>query len=63
MINAGTEDLYLKAIEITGSEEFVLTPGLPVPLVDIVYDCVGYIQDRPEPPVLQQAMLVVRPLT
>jgi 2-desacetyl-2-hydroxyethyl bacteriochlorophyllide A dehydrogenase len=63
VINVGTEDLYSKAIEITGSEEFVLVPGLPVPLVDIVYDCVGYIQDRPEPPVLQQAMLVVRPLT
>jgi len=62
VINASTEDLYSKAIEITGSEEFALSPELPMPLVDIVYDCVGYIQDRPEPPVLEQAMLVVRPL-
>jgi len=61
VINVSTEDLYSKAIEITGSEEFAMAPELPMPLVDIVYDCVGYIQDRPEPPVLEQAVMVVRP--
>ncbi|MBW1643524.1 MAG: zinc-binding dehydrogenase [Deltaproteobacteria bacterium] len=63
VIHAGKEDIFQKAIEITGSEELAVAPGIPMPLVDIAYDCVGYIQDRPEPPVLQQAMLIVRPLT
>jgi len=34
-----------------------------VPAVDIVYDCVGLIVDRPEPPVIQQAINIVRPGT
>jgi 2-desacetyl-2-hydroxyethyl bacteriochlorophyllide A dehydrogenase len=63
VIHAGKEDVFQKAIDIAGSEELAVAPGIPMPLIDIAYDCVGYVQDRPEPPVLQQAMLVVRPQT
>jgi len=60
VIHAGKEDVFQKAIDIAGSEELALAPGIPMPLIDIAYDCVGYIQDRPEPPVLLQAMMVAR---
>jgi len=63
VIHAGKDDVFQKAIDIAGSEELAVAPGIPMPLIDIAYDCVGYVQDRPEPPVLQQAMLVVRPVT
>jgi len=33
------------------------------PAVDIVYDCVGYMKDRPEPPVIEQALSMVRDST
>jgi threonine dehydrogenase-like Zn-dependent dehydrogenase len=36
---------------------------LSTPAVDIVYDCVGYIRDRPEPQVIEQAMALVRATT
>ena len=62
MINAGRDDLFSKLMDIVGSEELITMPGMEFPRVDIVYDCVGYIQDRPEPPVLEQAMLITRSL-
>lgn len=33
------------------------------PAVDIAYDCVGYMKDRPEPPVIEQALSMVRDST
>lgn len=62
MINAGRDDLFSKMIEIVGSEGLITMPGMEFPKADIVYDCVGYIQDRPEPPVLEQAILIARSL-
>jgi 2-desacetyl-2-hydroxyethyl bacteriochlorophyllide A dehydrogenase len=61
VINVAKEDIMSRAMEIAGTEEYFLFPGAPLPLVDIVYDCVGYIQDRPEPPVLEQAIWLARP--
>jgi 2-desacetyl-2-hydroxyethyl bacteriochlorophyllide A dehydrogenase len=62
IINAGRDDLFSRTMELVGGEEILNMPGIEFPKVDIVYDCVGYIQDRPEPPVLEQAMLITRPL-
>ena len=63
VINASTEDPFEKALEIAGpvSTGFSMVPSMPA--VDIVYDCVGLIKDRPEPPVIQQAINIVRPGT
>ena len=61
-IIAGKEDMMARAIELTGSEEYFMAPGTPLPLVDIVYDCVGYVQDRPEPPVLEYGIWLARPI-
>ncbi len=49
-----------KAAEIAGTETIGPRRETATPKVDIVYDCVGYIKDRPEPTVLQQAMELVR---
>lgn len=62
VIVAGKEDIMARAIELTGSEEYFMAPGTPLPLVDIVYDCVGYMKDRPEPPVLEQGIWLARPI-
>ncbi|MBW2623597.1 MAG: zinc-binding dehydrogenase [Deltaproteobacteria bacterium] len=59
-VNVSREDCLQKAIEITGAEPLGMRPDVFFPKVDIVYDCVGYIKDRPEPTVLQQAMGLVR---
>ena len=62
LINAGRDDLFSKTMELLGGEELLIMPNMEFPKADIVYDCVGYIQDRPEPPVLEQAILLARPL-
>ena len=59
-INASVEDPVGRAAEIAGTVPFMLSTDITLPAVDIIYDCVGYIKDRPEPPVLQQAMNIVR---
>jgi len=63
VINAGRDDLYSRIVELAGTDEMPIMGGMQFPKVDIVYDCVGYIQDRPEPPVIEQAILIARPLT
>jgi threonine dehydrogenase-like Zn-dependent dehydrogenase len=63
LINAGREDLYSKVQDLLGVDKSFGRPELQFPKADIVYDCVGYIQDRPEPPVLQQAIVIARPRT
>jgi threonine dehydrogenase-like Zn-dependent dehydrogenase len=48
---------------LLGVDETFGTLEMRFPKADIVYDCVGYIQDRPEPPVLQQGIMIARPRT
>jgi len=61
VINAAKEDVYARAMELTGEVPIEIIQGAATsPAVDIVYDCVGYIQERPETPVIQHAVLVAR---
>ncbi|MBD3646412.1 MAG: zinc-binding dehydrogenase [Pseudomonadales bacterium] len=60
-INASREDIMARVPEIAGTT--IGLGGVPMPAVDIVYDCVGLVKDRPEPPVIQQAIDLVRPGT
>lgn len=62
-INARTDNVFEKTLDIAGSVPMGLNTGIKMPAVDIAYDCVGLIKDRPEPPVLQQAINIVRPGT
>ncbi len=62
-INASTTDVMAEALELAGGVPVGLGSAAAVPAVDIVYDCVGLIKDRPEPPVIQQALNIVRPGT
>jgi len=63
VINVSRDDINIKIMEMVDTVELPMAPGIPFPAVDIVYDCVGYIQDRPETPVLQHAVNIARPLT
>lgn len=63
VINASTDDPFEKALEIAGSVTTGFSMAPSIPAVDVVYDCVGLIKDRPEPPVIQQALNIVRPGT
>jgi 2-desacetyl-2-hydroxyethyl bacteriochlorophyllide A dehydrogenase len=63
VINVSRDDLDTEIRKLVDSVELSMAPGIPLPAVDIVYDCVGYIQDRPEPPVIEQAIMIARPLT
>jgi len=61
VILAGREDVYQRATELTGEEPVLMLQGaVTTPAIDVIYDCVGYIQERPEPPVIQQALMVAR---
>ena len=61
VINASKEDVYQRCIDITGEVPVTILGGaMTSPNVDIVYDCVGYIQERPEPPVLQTALMIAK---
>jgi 2-desacetyl-2-hydroxyethyl bacteriochlorophyllide A dehydrogenase len=62
-INVASMDLITQTIDQVGSVDLPIAAGMQLPAIDIAYDCVGYIQDRPEAPVLQQALSVVRPGT
>jgi threonine dehydrogenase-like Zn-dependent dehydrogenase len=63
IINASAVDPYEKVIELVGSAPLIFQPTESAPAVDIIYDCVGYIKERPEPPVIQQALNMVRDFT
>ncbi len=63
IINASVDDTFEKAKELTGSTQLLVAPTVFNPNVDIVYDCVGYIKDRSEPQVIQQAINMVREFT
>ena len=63
IINAAVDDSYEKVMEMVGSAPLMFQPKQVTPAVDIVYDCVGYIKDRPEPLVIQKAMQMSREIT
>ncbi len=61
VINAARENVCERAGELTGEVPVLILQGaVQTPAVDVVYDCVGYIRERPEPPVLQQALQIAR---
>jgi len=61
VINASREDAYQKAIEFTGEVPVTILQGMmTTPAVDAIFDCVGYIKERPEAPVIQQALMIAR---
>jgi 2-desacetyl-2-hydroxyethyl bacteriochlorophyllide A dehydrogenase len=61
VINVKREDAYQRALELTGEVPVTILAGMmTTPAVDVIYDCVGYIQERPEPPVIQQALNISR---
>lgn len=59
-INASREDPYEKVVALFGETPLMFYPQRTAPMIDIAYDCVGYIKERPEPPVMQQAINIVR---
>jgi threonine dehydrogenase-like Zn-dependent dehydrogenase len=60
VINAAKEDLYEKVTSAAGSQPVKVMPGATAPLVDIVYDAVGYYAEKPGVPVFQQALHIVK---
>jgi len=61
IIHAGKEDVYQRAKDLTGVVPVLMLQGaVKTPAIDVIYDCVGYIQERPEPPVIQQALRIAR---
>ncbi len=63
VINAAMDQTFDKIIKIVGEDTVLFKPDDVCAQVDIVYDCVGYMKDRPGVPVLQQAINLVRDLT
>ena len=61
VVNAARENVYERARDLTGEVPVLFLQGaVKTPAVDVVYDCVGYIQERPEPAVIQQALRIAR---
>ena len=63
IINAKTENVPSKIMNLVGPMPTFRPPIFPMPKVDIVYDCVGYIKDENAPLVLQQAINMARQYT
>ena len=60
-INATKEDAYEKVASIAGTQPFMMMPDAgSFPMVDIVYDAVGYIVEKPGVPVFEQAIHMVK---
>jgi len=59
VINARHEDPFEKAKEIAGSFTTGISLLPEVPLVNVIYDCVGLIKDRPGPSVIEQAVKII----
>ena len=62
-VNAAQCDPFARILEIVGEDSAFYKPDLVCGQVDIVYDCAGYMKDRPGVPVLQQAINLMRDLT
>lgn len=56
IINAAKDNPYEKVVDLFGKIPLMLYPSEIAGTINIAWDCVGYIKDRPEPPVLQQAI-------
>jgi len=56
IINVSKTDPMKRVQELVGFSPLMIYPDEIYPLVDVVYDCVGYIQEHPEPTVIQQAL-------
>jgi len=63
IINADRTDPEEKIREIVGWSPLMTYSEESSALVDVIYDCVGYIKGRSGPPVLQQALNLVREFT
>ncbi|MFX0027569.1 MAG: zinc-binding dehydrogenase [Candidatus Hermodarchaeota archaeon] len=63
IINAKRENAFQKIFKTVGPTPQLLQGLFPIPKVDIVYDCVGYIKQQKAPLVLQQAILLARQYT
>jgi len=60
LLNPKKQDVSKKCREITGEARILNVPGETTPVVDLVYDAVGYIVDQGEIPVVQQATEITR---
>jgi len=63
IINASSEDVVTRTMELTGESQSFMGSGFGASAADVVFDCVGLVQERPEPPVLQHAIDIARPGT
>ncbi len=59
IINAKHEDPFERAKEMAGSFATGISILPEVPLVNVIYDCVGLIKDRPGPSVIEQAARII----
>jgi len=62
-INAAKENPEEKIAEIVGTAPLMFYNEDATTQVDVVYDCVGYVKERPEAPVIQLAMNMVKEFT
>ena len=63
IINAKTENVFQKVLKLVGPSPQFGPSLFPIPKVDIIYDCVGYIKQQKAPLVLQQAINLARQYT
>jgi len=63
VINAAEGETYERISDLAGTAPIMFHSVEQTPLVDIIYDCVGYVRDRPEPQVIQQALNLARDFT
>jgi 2-desacetyl-2-hydroxyethyl bacteriochlorophyllide A dehydrogenase len=63
LVNAAKSDPEEKIREIVGWTPLLTYSDESSALVDVVYDCVGYMKERSEPPVIQLALNLVREFT
>ena len=59
IINAKHEDPFERAKEMAGSFATGISLLPEVSLVNVIYDCVGLIKDRPGPSVIEQAVRII----
>jgi threonine dehydrogenase-like Zn-dependent dehydrogenase len=63
IINARKDNPVVKINKLVELVPLPMMPGVNLPKVDIVYDCVGYMKEQKGPVVLQQAINMVQPST
>jgi len=60
VINAGKEDTYRRALEMTGARPVSYLDDMPASNVDIVCDCAGWFRQHSGTPPIQQGLLMLR---